>query len=138
MSGCHGVLTGEVPVVACLSFGRGNVGGGLQQPAMLEPGQPLEGGQYRCVLGVPGDPLVAQLNRSRPVDRPSQGVVIAIALAALGRFHPWLGQALGVAERNSLGDSVRMSGQGLGPFGLPGLQCPPKSFSRGLGLHQRR
>ena len=74
-SGIHrGALTGELPVVVCLSFCRRDVSDGFEQPVMIEPGNPFQGGQLHSLLGLPGSATMDQLSLVQPVDRFGQRV----------------------------------------------------------------
>mgnify|MGYP000045781645 CR=1 FL=1 len=61
--------TGELPVVVCLSFGRGNVPNGFEQPVVVEPGHPFQGCQLDRFPGFPGRSPMNQLGLVQPVDR---------------------------------------------------------------------
>ena len=82
-SGPHrGGLTGELPVVVCLSFCRRDVPDGFEQPVMVELGHPFQRGQLHGLLGLPGGAAMNQLGLVQTVDRLGQRVVIAVSLAA--------------------------------------------------------
>ena len=54
-SGCHcGGLTGELPVVVCLSFRRWDVADWLEQAVVVELGNPFQCRQLHGLLGLPG------------------------------------------------------------------------------------
>ena len=106
-SGCHrGGLTGEVPVIVCLSLCRRDVADGLEQAVVVEPGYPFQGGQLHRFLGLPRCPAMNQFSLVQAVDRLGQGVVVAISLAAYRGFDAGLGQAFAVADRNVLRAAV--------------------------------
>ena len=101
-SGHHrGSLTGELPVVVCLSLGGRDIPDGLQQSVVVEPGYPFEVRQFQRFLGLAGRATIDQLSFVQPVDRLGQGVVIAVALAAHRRLDASLAQAFAVP--NGLG-----------------------------------
>lgn len=47
----RGGLTGELPVIVCLSFCGRNVSDGFQQPVVVEPRHPFEGRQLHRLPG---------------------------------------------------------------------------------------
>ncbi len=69
----RGGLTGELPVVVCLSFCRWDVPDGFKQPVMVEPGHPFQGCQLHRFPCWPGPPM-NHLRLVQPVDRLGQGV----------------------------------------------------------------
>ena len=93
-SGLHRVgLTGELPVVVCLSFCRRDVPDGFEQAVVIEPGNPFQGGLLYRLLGLPRCTEMNQLSLVQPVDRLGQCVIVAATLAA----HRWLYASLGQA-----------------------------------------
>ena len=102
-SGVHcGCLNGVLPVVVCLSFGRGSVADGFQQSVVVKPGHPLHSGKFQLLLCFPGRTAVNHLRPVQTVDRLSQGIVITVALAAHLRFDARFGQPLAVANGHVL------------------------------------
>ena len=67
-------MTGELPVVVCLSLGRRDVPDGFEQAMVVEPRYPFERGELDCFLGFPGSPAVNQLGLVQAVDGLGQGV----------------------------------------------------------------
>ena len=85
-SGRHrGGLTGELPVVVCLSFCGRNVPHGLKEPVVVKPGHPFEGGQFQSFFRFPRCPAVNQLGFVQAVDGLGQGVVVAVTATACWR-----------------------------------------------------
>ena len=83
-SGRHnGGLTGEVPVVVCLSLCGRDVSDGSEQPVMVEPGHPFEGGQLQGFLGFPWRLAMDQLGLVQAIDRLGQGIVVRVSFAAI-------------------------------------------------------
>ena len=81
-SGSHrGGLTGELPVVGCFSFCGREVANGFEQAVVVKPGHPFERSELNGLLGLPGRSAMDQFGLVEPVDRLSQGVVVAVALA---------------------------------------------------------
>ena len=113
-SGRHrGDLTGELPVVVCLSLCWRDVADRFEQPMVVEPRHPFQRGQLHRFLGLPGRAAMDQLSFVEPVDRLGQGVVVAVALAAYGGLDTGLGQTFAVADRDVLRASVRVMDQAV-------------------------
>ena len=91
-------LTGELPIVVCLSLGRWNIPNRLQQSDVVESVHPFKGGQFHGFLGFPGSTAVNQFGLVQPIDCLGQGVVVTVATTAHRRFYPGLGEALGVKD----------------------------------------
>ena len=69
-SGRHrGGLTGELPVVTCLSFCGWDIADGLEQTVVGEPGYPFQRGQLDGLLGLPECSAVDQFGLT-PVNTP--------------------------------------------------------------------
>lgn len=49
----HAGLTGSLQISIFLSFGRGNVGGGIRQAVLVKPSHPFKRGQFQRFLGLP-------------------------------------------------------------------------------------
>ena len=96
----RGGLTGEMPVVVCLSLGGRDVADRLQQSMMVEPRYPFERGEFQRFLGLPGCPAMDQFGLVEPVDRLGQRVVVAVAFAADRWLDACLGKSLAVANGN--------------------------------------
>ena len=96
----------ELLIIPILSLGRGNVADGLEEPLVVEPSYPLEGGEFQGFHRFPGRPAMDQFGLVKAVDGFGQGVVVAVALASNGRLDAGLGQSFGVAEGNVLGAAI--------------------------------
>ena len=57
----RGGLTGELPVMVCLSFCRRDVADGFEQAMVVEPGHPLERRELHRLLGLPRCAAMDQL-----------------------------------------------------------------------------
>ena len=113
-SGPHrGGLTGELPVVICLSFYKRDRAGGLQQSVAIEPSNPFKGCQLHRFLGLPRCATVSQLGK---------GVVLAVSFAAHRGRNARLGQSLAVADADVLRPPVRVVSQCPIALGQPGVQ----------------
>ena len=83
-SGRHrGDLTGEMPVVVCLSFCGRYVADGFEQAVVVEPSDPFQRGQFDGLFGFPWRSTMNELCLVQAVDRLGQCVVVAVAFAAL-------------------------------------------------------
>lgn len=71
----RGVLTGEMPVVVCLSLGWRDISDGSEQPLVAEPGHPFEGCQLHRFARWPGSAM-NHLGLVQPVDGLGQSVVV--------------------------------------------------------------
>ena len=77
-SGHHrGGLTGEMPVVVCLSLCGRYAADGLEQAMVVEPGNPFERCQLHSLFRLQWSAAMDQFGPVEPVDRLGQGVVIA-------------------------------------------------------------
>ena len=111
-SDCHrSGLTGELPVVVCLSFRRRNVPDGFKQPVVVEPGHPFEGRKFQRFLGFSRCPTMDQLGLVQAVDGLCQGVVVTVTMATHRGLNACLDQPLGVANADILSPPVGMMGQ---------------------------
>ena len=81
-SGHDGGLTGELPVVVCLSFCGRDIADGFKEPVVVKPGHPFQRCQLDGFLGFPGRSPVDHLRLVQTINRFCQGVVVAVALAA--------------------------------------------------------
>lgn len=77
----RGGLAGEMLVVVCISFCRGDVSDGANQLVMDEPGHPLQRCQLHQFAGGPGEAM-NHFGLVQPIYGLGQGVVVAVALAA--------------------------------------------------------
>ena len=123
-SGPHrGGLTGELPVVVCLSFCRRDVSDGLQQSVMVEPGHPFQGGQFHILLCLSGCATMNQLSLVQPVDRFGQRVVVAVPLASHRWLYASLGQAFAVSNADVLRSPIRVMNQAAVGLRLACVEC---------------
>ena len=93
-------MLGELPPVVCLSLGRRDVPDGFEQSDVVEPVNPLQGGQFHGFPGFPRSPAVDQLGLVEPVDGFGQGVVVAVATAADRGFDASFCQPFGLPNGN--------------------------------------
>ena len=77
------------------------------QPMVVEPGHPLQRGQFHRLLGLPGATSVDHLGLVEPVDRLGQRVVVAVAFGSDGSFDTGLGETFRVADREELSSTPR-------------------------------
>jgi len=82
---------------------------GSRSRAIVEPVHPFERGVLDSVHAPPGAAPVDDLGLVETVDRFGQGIVVAIADAAHGGFKAGLGEALGIFDRDVLGEFKRSS-----------------------------
>ena len=73
LSGFHGSV-GEPTVEVCLSLGRRDIADGFQQPVIVEPGHPFQGGELDRFPALPGCPTVNQFRLVQAVDGLGQGI----------------------------------------------------------------
>jgi hypothetical protein len=96
---CGGVAGILPPVVGGLELGRRDIADRLQEPTVVAPVDPLQGGVLDLVKALPGAAAADQFGLVQPDDRLGQGIVIAVAAGADRGDRPGLGQPLGVADR---------------------------------------
>ena len=89
-------------IAAFLGFRRRHVSNGLQQPAIVEPVDPGQGGELDCVEAPPSSTLMDDLRFGEAVDCLGESIVIGISHAADRRLDAHFGQALGVAVADIL------------------------------------
>src|SRR5690606_12883344 len=90
-------------VEVCLCFRRSDVPDRPEQAAVVEPVDPFEGGMFDGFEIAPRSATVDDLSLEEVVDRPRQGVVVAVVDAAHGWFDAGLAQSLSVANGQVLG-----------------------------------
>src|SRR5450756_330740 len=78
---------------------RRHVTVGLEQPAMVEPVEPLQRGVLDVVDALPGAAPTNQLRLVEADDGLGEGVIVAVAARADRDVHAGLGEALRVADR---------------------------------------
>ena len=74
----------------------------FKQALAIEPDHPFESGQFDGLDSFPGRPAMDQFRLVKTVDGFGQRIVVAVALAADGRFDSGFGETLGIADRNIL------------------------------------
>src|SRR5690554_6333293 len=119
-SGRHG-LTGLLLVEVCLSFCRGYIPNRAQQPLVVEPVNPFQGGDFHCFATAPGLPI-DQLCFVQPVDGFSQSIVMAISFAAYIGLYAGLSETLGVSGGDVLATPVAMVYQAVHAARLSSVQ----------------
>ena len=87
-----------------LGLGGRNVADRLEEAAVVEPVHPFEGGELDGVQRAPGPAAADDLGPEQADDALGQSIVVAVADAADRGLDAGLGQALGVADRDVLGD----------------------------------
>src|SRR6266498_2058179 len=90
-------------MVGGLELGRWDVADRLEEPAVVEPVDPLQGGVLDVVDALPGAAPADQLGLVKPDDRLGERVVVGVATGTDRGGHAGLGKALGVADRQVLG-----------------------------------
>jgi hypothetical protein len=65
-----------------LELGRRHIANGLQEPAVVEPVDPLQRGVLDLVEALPRPAAANQLGLVQPNDRLGQGIVVAVAARA--------------------------------------------------------
>ena len=96
-------------VVALLGFGRGYVSDGLQEPSVIEPIDPFQGGELDGLEAAPWPAQMDYLGLVETVDGFGESVVIGISDAADRRFDAGFSQTFSVFYRDVLGGSKRSS-----------------------------
>jgi len=82
-----------------LELGRRDMANGLQEPAVVEPVDPLQGGVLDLVNPLPGAALADQLGLVQPDNGLGQGVVEAVAAGTDRGDGAGFGEPFGVADR---------------------------------------
>jgi hypothetical protein len=90
-----------------LELGWRDIANGLQEPAVVEPVHPLQGGVLDLIKAPPGAALADQLSLVQPNDRLGQGIVIGVPAGTHRGDRAGLGQAFGVANGQVLAAPVR-------------------------------
>ena len=85
-------------IVRRFGLGRRSVSDRLEDPAVVEPIDPLEGCELHCFEAPPRAAGSNHLGLVQPDDGLGQGVVVRIANAADRLLDAGLGQAFGVAD----------------------------------------
>lgn len=105
---------------ASLSFGGRDVADRPQDPPVVEPIDPFQGGVFDGLEGSPWSTPVDHLGLVKAIDGFRQGVVVAVADAADRGLDPGVRQALSVLDADVLNAPVRMVNQaavlGRSPF----------------------
>jgi len=111
-----------------LELGRRDVADGLQEPAVVEPVDPLQGGVLDLVVALPGAVAADQFGLVQADDRLGQRVVVGVAAGADRGDGTGFGQAFGVADGQVLPGfkgsshrycSPRITTGIISPFRLP-------------------
>ena len=103
----------ELRIIARFGFGRRNVSDRLQQPSIVEPGDPFERGELDLFETAPWPAPPDHLGFVKPVDRLGERIIVAVADAADGRLDAGVLQALRVFDRDILGGFNRSSQRSL-------------------------
>jgi hypothetical protein len=90
-------------------LGRRDRTNGLQEPAMVEPVDPFQGGVLDLVDALPGASPADQLGLVQPDDRLGQGVVVAVAAGTDRGDRAGVGEPFGVADGQVAGRLRRAS-----------------------------
>ena len=109
-------------VVAFLSFCRRNVADGLQEPAIVEPFDPGQGGELDSLKAPPRSAPMDNLGLVEPVDRLGESVVVGIAHTADRALDACLRQTLGVADADILRALVGVMHEAAAMDGPPFVQ----------------
>jgi len=83
----------------------------LEQPAVIEPVHPFEGGVLNRLERAPRPAPIDHLRLEQADHRLGQSIIVAVADAADGGFDARLGEALGVADAHVLRSAVGMADQ---------------------------
>ena len=98
-----GGVAGVLPsVVGGLELRRRDVADRLQQAAVVEPVDPLQGGVLDLIQALPGAAPTDEFGLVQADDRLGQGVVVGVPAGADRGDRTGLGEALGVADRQVL------------------------------------
>jgi hypothetical protein len=90
-------------VIGCFILGGWNVAEGTEQAVVVEPPDPLEGGELDILDPGPGAARIDELGLVEADDGLGQGVVVAVTSAADRRLDPGQSQTLRVTNRQVLG-----------------------------------
>jgi hypothetical protein len=93
--------------VVLLGFVRGYVSDGLQEPSVIEPIDPFQGGELDGLEAAPWPAPVDHLGLVETADGFGEGIVIGISDTADRGVHACFNQALGVFDRDVLAASRR-------------------------------
>ena len=110
----------------------------LQEPAVVEPVDVLQGGVLDVVEAPPGATVADQLGLVQAVERLGQGVVVAVAARADRGHGAGLGQALGVADGEVLHAPVASGGSARRAPGLARAQSAISSASSARSVRSER
>ena len=93
-------------IIVLLGFGGRDVADGFEQPPVIEPVDPFEGGVFDSLEAAPWATPMDDLGLVKAIDRLGQGVVVAVADAADRRFDAGFGEPLGVFDRDILAAAI--------------------------------
>jgi hypothetical protein len=96
-----------------LELRRWDIANGLQEPAVVEPVDPFQGGVLDGVDPLPGAAAADQLGLVEPDDGLGQGVVLGVSAGADRGDRSRLGQPFGVADRQVLAAAIRVMHQAI-------------------------
>lgn len=95
-------------IIACFRLGGRDIADGFEQPSVIEPIYPFQGGVLDGLERAPRPTPMDHLGLEQADDRLRQRVIVRIADAADGRFDAGLSEALGVADADVLRAAVGM------------------------------
>jgi hypothetical protein len=88
-------------IVHGLELGRGDVPDRIEEPSVVEPVDPFEGGEFYFLEALPRAIGPDHFCLKEPKDRLGQGVVVRIANTSHRRFDAGFGNSLRVADRDA-------------------------------------
>ena len=95
-------LLGKLLIIVCLSFCRRDITDRFQSPRVVKPSDPFQGRKFDGFPAFPGCLVMDQFRLVQTIEGLGQGVVIAVPLAADGRFNTGFRQAFGITDCNLL------------------------------------
>jgi len=69
-------------VTVCFSFGWRYIAERLEQSMVVEPGHPVQHGQFDGLTRFSGSAAMGQFSLVEPIDRLGQGLVVTVSFAA--------------------------------------------------------
>src|SRR5579863_1133046 len=98
-------------IIQGFGLGGRDISDRFEQPAIIEPVDPFQGGELDRLDVAPGAAPVDDLGFVKTIDRLGEGVVVAVADAADRRLQPGFDQPFGVFDRNVLHAAIAVVNQ---------------------------
>ena len=101
----------------------------VEDPPMVEPVDPFEGGELEIVEASPWPPVADQFGLVETDDRLGERVVVGVASLSDRRRHTGFGESFCVTDREVLSSTIRMMNQTVEGFISP-VAFPDGLFQR--------